>query len=169
MKPSILAGIAFVFFSIEACAEAVPFLQEKTYRLPSGKRVATVFGERWCRPGECGVADSGVWGVDGGIPRFITAVFRIDIDGRAFSIPEKFYKDLTNTYFLDVLEQNGKVVVELRGGEAAGAYTAHFILGGMCGFERRVCGEACSEIWEQTTWHNSFAYDLELECRSGIK
>jgi len=169
MRSCILAGATFVLFSIWTHTEAAPFRHEKSYTLPSGKRVAAVFRERPCKPGECSEADSGVWGTDGGIPLFVTEVFRVHIDGREFIIPRKFYKDLTNTYFLDVLEQNGKVVVELKGGEAAGAYTARFVLGGMCGFERKICGEVCSEIWEQTTWYNSFAYDLDRECRSGIK
>ena len=136
-------------------------------RLENGLRQC--FGSGCATTGECSEVDSGVWGIDGGVPRFITEVFRVHIDGREFIIPQKFYKDLTNTYFLNVLEQDGKVVAELKGGEAAGAYTARFVLGGMCGFERKICGEVCSEIWEHTTWYNSFAYDLDRECRSAIK
>ena len=85
-----------------------------------------------------------------------------------FAIPKKFYRDLTNTRYLNVFEQNGRIVVEL-GGQAAGAYTAHFMLGGMCGFERKVCGEACAEIWEQSIWYNSFAYEADPQCTSGIQ
>jgi len=169
MKPSILAGLASVLLGTAVQAEAAPFRHEKTYTLPSGKKVAIVFRERQCKRSECREADSGVWGIDGGIPQVITEVFRVAINGREFIIPQKFYKDLTNTYFLDILEQNGQVVVELKGGQAAGAYSARFMLGGMCGFKRKVCGEVCNEIWEQTTWHNSFAYDYDPECRSGIQ
>jgi len=169
MKFSVLAGGVAVLFGIDVCAGTAPFKHEKSYTLPSGKRVATVFRERLCNPGECSEVDSGIWGIDGGVPRFITEVFRVHIDGREFIIPQKFYKDLTNTYFLNVLEQDGRVVAELKGGEAAGAYTARFVLGGMCGFERKICGEVCNEIWEQTTWYNSFAYNLDRECSSGIK
>jgi hypothetical protein len=155
--------------SVPAQAEAGSFRHEKTYLLPSGKSVAVIFRERQCRRGECHEADAGVWGIDGGIPRLITELFQVSIDGKEFSIPEKFYKDLTNTHYLNVFDQNGRVVVELKGGEASGAYTARFLLGGMCGFERKVCGEVCTEIWEQSVWYNSFAYDADPQCKSGIQ
>ncbi len=155
--------------SARAQAETVSFSHEKAYLLPSGKSITVVFRERQCRRGECHEADSGVWGIDGGIPRVITEVFSVSIDGSEFAIPEKFYKDLTNTRYLNVFEQNGRVAVELKGGEAAGAYTARFLLGGTCGFERKVCGEVCAEIWEQSVWYNSFAYDADPQCKSGIR
>lgn len=164
------AAVAFTLLaSAVTQVEAASFRHEKTYSLPSGKSVAVIFRERQCRRGECNEADSGMWGIDGGIPRLTTGMFRISIDGREFVIPEKFYKDLTNTHYLNVFEQNGRVVVELKGGQAAGAYTAHFLLGGMCGFERKVCGEICAEIWEQSIWYNSFAYDADPQCKSGIQ
>lgn len=137
--------------------------------LPSGKRVAVTFREKACRRGECQEADAGVWGMDGGIPSFTTEVFRVLIDGKEFLLPEKFYRDLTNTYRLSVSERKALVIIELKGGEGAGAYTARFMLGGMCGFERNVCGEICNEIWERTTWHNSFAYEADPQCKSGIQ
>ena len=165
----VLATIVLVFFGTDVNAGTAPFRHEKSYTLPSGKRVATVFQERLCNPGECREADSGVWGMDGGTPRFVTEVFRVLINGRDFIIPQKLYRDLTNTYLLDVSEQNGNVVIELKGGDAAGAYTAHFVLGGMCGFERKICGEVCNEIWERTVWYNSFAYDFDPKCRNAIK
>lgn len=137
--------------------------------LPSGKQVAVTFRERPCKNGECGEADAGMWGMDGGIPRFVTEAFLVSIDGKKFIVPEKFYKDFTNTYQLKIFEQIGRVVIELKGGDAAGAYTARFTLGGMCGFERKICGEACREIWERTTWYNSFAYEAVAGCESGIQ
>jgi hypothetical protein len=165
-----LAVLAFILFvSSAGAAESASFRHEKTYVLPSGKGISVVFRERQCRRGECNEADSGVWGIDGGIPRVITEVFRVTIDGKEFAVPEKFYRDLTNTRHLNVFEQDQRVVVELKGGQAAGAYTARFLLGGMCGFERKVCGEVCNEIWEQTIWYNSFAYDSDPNCKSGIQ
>ena len=110
-----------------------------------------------------------MWGMDGGIPRFVTEFFLVYIDGNKFVIPEKFYKDFTNSYQLKVFEQTGHVVIELKGGNAAGAYTARFTLGGMCGFERKICGEVCREIWERTTWYSSFAYEAVPGCESGIQ
>jgi hypothetical protein len=160
---------SILLVSSTGAAESASFTHEKTYLLPSGKSITVVFRERQCRRGECNEADSGVWGIDGGIPRVITEVFRVAINGKEFVIPEKFYKDLTNTRHLNVFEQEGRVVVELKGGQAAGAYTARFLLGGMCGFERKVCGEVCKEIWEQTIWYNSFAYDSDPHCKSGIQ
>ncbi|SCX86320.1 hypothetical protein SAMN05216420_101139 [Nitrosospira sp. Nl5] len=153
-------------------AEAIPFMHEKTYLLPSGKSVAIKFRERPCESAGsrgCSEADAGTWGTDGGVPRFLTEVFLVSIDGREFVIPEKFYKDLTNTYHLNAFEQKTRVIIELKGGEAAGAYTARFTLGGTCGFERKVCGEVCGEIWERTTWYNAFAYEAEAGCESGIQ
>ena len=161
-------GSILLVNSAEA-AESPSFRHEKTYLLPSGKSITVVFRERQCKRGECHEADSGVWGIDGAVPRVITQVFRVAINGKEFAIPEKFYRDLTNTRHLNVFEQEGRVVVELKGGQAAGAYTARFLLGGMCGFERKVCGEVCNEIWEQTIWHNSFAYDSDPRCKSGIQ
>ncbi|SEL11372.1 hypothetical protein [Nitrosovibrio tenuis] len=169
MKFLMLAGLASILLGIAEQVEAAPFRQETTYTLPSGKRVGIVFRERPCKRNGCREAISGVWGTDGGIPRFIADVFRVSIDGREFLIPEKFYRDLANTRSLDVFEQNGQIALELKGGQAAGAYTARFLLGGMCGFERKVCGEVCKEIWEQTIWYNSFAYEADPQCKSGIQ
>ena len=148
---------------------AVPFLHHETYTLPSGKKVAVKFRERRCAPGECREVDAGVWGMDGGIPRFVTEIFSVVIDGKEFAIPEKFYKDLTNTTQLAVSEMNAQVIVELQGGDGAAAYKARFILGRMCGFERKICGEICNEIWERSVWHNSFAYESDPFCKSGIQ
>jgi hypothetical protein len=148
---------------------AIPFMQEKISMLPSGRKVAVTFRERPCKKGECHEADAGLWGMDGGVPQFVTDVFFVFIDGNKFAIPEKFYKDLTNIYRLQVSEQEGRVIIEFKGGEAAGAFTARFTLGGMCGFEREVCGEICKEIWERTAWYNSFAYEADPQCKSGIQ
>jgi hypothetical protein len=148
--------------------EASPFVHEKTYTLPSGKKVAVTFRERGCLDTECREADAGMWGTDGGIQSFVTDTFLVFIDSRQFLIPEKFYKDLTNTHSVNVSEQEERVLIELKGGDAAGAYTGRFLLGGMCGFERKICGEICGEIWEKSIWYNSFAYDSDPRCQSGI-
>jgi hypothetical protein len=156
-------------FAVAAQAGPVPFLHDQAYVLPSGKRVAVKFRERRCTPGECREVDAGVWGMDGGIPRFVTEIFSMTIDGKEFPIPEKFYKDLTNTTHLAVSEMDARVIVELQGGDGAAAYKARFMLGGMCGFERNICGEICNEIWERSVWHNSFAYESDPFCKSGIQ
>ena len=156
-------------FGVLAQADATPFLHDRTHVLPSGKKVGVKLRERRCATGECREADAGIWGMDGGIPRFVTEIFSVIIDGKEFAIPEKFYKYLTNTTRLRISELNASVIIELQGGEGAGAYTARFMLGGMCGFERRICGEICNEIWEQTVWHNSFAYESDPLCKSGIQ
>ncbi len=152
-----------------AQTEAIPFVHERISVLPSGRKVAVTFKERACKSDECREVDAGIWGMDGGIPRFVTEVFIVSINGNKFVIPEKFYKDFTNTNRLNIFEKKSRVVIELKGGEGAGAYTARFMLGGMCGFERNVCGEICNEIWERTTWHNSFAYEADPQCKSGIQ
>ncbi|MEO8767906.1 MAG: hypothetical protein ABI363_06155 [Nitrosospira sp.] len=176
LKLTLLPGLAFALLLVllvplGALAQtgAIPFVHERISMLPSGKQVAVTFRERPCKNGECGEADAGMWGMDGGIPRFVTEAFLVSIDGKKFIVPEKFYKDFTNTYQLKIFEQIGRVVIELKGGDAAGAYTARFTLGGMCGFERKICGEACREIWERTTWYNSFAYEAVAGCESGIQ
>lgn len=165
----LFAALPLVTFNGFAQKEAIPFVHDKTYMLPSGKKVSVTFKERLCKSGECGAADGGTWGTDENVPRLITEIFLVSIDGRKFIIPEKFYKDLTNTHYLNVRESRARVVIELKGGESAGAYTAYFKLGGMCGFEREVCGEVCGEIWEKTIWYNSFAYTLDPKCQSGIQ
>lgn len=172
LKQLALFGLIIIsswFPSAPACAELRPFVHEKTYALPSGRKVSVEFRERRCKSGECRETDGGLWGIDSGIPRLVTAVFLVSIDGRQFHIPEKFYNDLTNTRALYVFEQQGRLMIELKGGDAAGAYTAHFLLGGMCGFERKICGEICNEIWEHSTWYNSFAYSWDPQCKSGIQ
>lgn len=166
---SFVVIFSFVTLSAFAKTELVPFAYEKISVLPSGKSVAITFRERRCKNGECQEVDAGMWGMDGGTPRFITEVFLVSVGGKEFAIPDKFYKDLTNTYQLSVFEKNARVIIELKGGDGAGAYTARFMLGGMCGFERAVCGEMCKEIWEKTTWYNSFAYEVDAQCKSGIQ
>lgn len=165
----LLIGSVIWSFGVFAQTEATPFAHENTYLLPSGQKIAVTFRERLCKSGECHEVVAGMWGMDGGIPRFVTETFLVFIGGRQFVIPRKFYKDLTNARSLEVSEQNGRVILELKGGDAAGAYTARFKLGGMCGFERRICGEVCEENWEHTTWYNSFAYDGDPGCESGIQ
>lgn len=152
-----------------AQSEARPFVHAKTYVLPSGTKVAVTFRERHCTGDECSEVDSGMWGIDGGIPPFVTETFIVLIDGERFVIPEKFYKDLTNTHSMQVSEQNERIIIEIKGGDATGAYTARFFLGGMCGFERKICGEICNEMWERTIWYNSFAYSRESQCTSRIR
>jgi hypothetical protein len=171
---NLLKAIAFSFavsapFGALAQAGQAPFIHDESHMLPSGKKVAVKFRERRCGPGECREVDAGVWGMDGGIPRLVTEIFSVAIDGREFLIPEKFYKDLTNTTHLAVSEMNAQVIVELQGGDGAAAYKARFMLGGMCGFERKICGEICNEIWERSVWHNSFAYESDPFCKSGIQ
>ena len=166
---SIVALFSFGSMSAFARTDAVPFVYEKSMLLPSGKNVKITFRERRCHSDECQAVDASMWGVDGGIPRFITKIFLVFIEGQAFIIPKKFYTDLTNIYQLSVFEQDARVVIELKGGDAAGAYTARFMLGGMCGFERIVCGEMCQEIWEKSTWYNSFTYWSDAQCKSGIQ
>jgi hypothetical protein len=166
----LLITLSFAPFSfvLATQTEARPFVHHKTYTLPSGKKVAVTFQERPCNKRECGEADAGTWGTDGGVPRFVSDTFLVFINDRQFLIPEKFYRDLTNTHSVSVSEQKGRVLIELKGGDAAGAYTGRFLLGGMCGFERKICGEICSEIWERSIWYNSFAYDSDPLCKSGI-
>ncbi|SES77101.1 hypothetical protein SAMN05216412_101519 [Nitrosospira multiformis] len=165
-----LIGLSFFASdTVLAQKEALPFQHEKNHALPSGKKVGVIFREHKCKSGECRETDGGMWGMDSGVPRFVTETFLVFIDGQRFHIPEKFYRDLTNTRSLHVSEQNDRVVIELKGGDAAGAYTAHFRLGGMCGFERKICGEICSEVWEHSTWYNAFAYDWDPRCEGGIE
>jgi hypothetical protein len=169
LKTFALGLAVSVSFGAAAQGGSIPFLHDQAYVLPSGKKVAVKFRERRCAPGECREVDAGVWGMDGGIPRFVTETFSVLIDGKKFPIPEKFYKDLTNTTHLAVSEMDARVIVELQGGDGTAAYKASFKLGGMCGFERNICGEICNEIWEQSAWHNSFAYESDPFCKSGIQ
>jgi hypothetical protein len=160
------AAPLYVFAQMEVTG---PFVHEKKHVLPSGKKVELILQEGRCRSGQCREVDSGMWGMDGGIPRVVTETFLVRIDGKPFPIPEKFYKDLTNTHSVSVIEDKERIILELKGGDGAGAYTARFELGGMCGFERKICGEVCGEIWEHTTWYNSFAYEGDPLCKSGIQ
>src|SRR5687768_13920052 len=97
--------------SVLAMQTGAPFLHEKTYTLLSGKKVAVTFRERQCKSSECREVDGGLWGTDGGMPRFVTEAFLVFIDGRQFYIPEKFYKDLTNTHQVNVSEQRDRVII----------------------------------------------------------
>jgi hypothetical protein len=160
------ASSSLVFAQVD---QPIPYVHEKTHLLPSGKKVHVNLRERRCKSGECREVDGGMWGMDTGIPRVITETFRVRIDGQPFLIPEKFYKDFINTHGVNVIEDKERIILELKGGDGAGAYTARFVLGGMCGFERRICGEICEEIWERTTWYNSFAYEADPLCKSGIQ
>lgn len=163
--------VIFLIGSLRVFAgtEAAPFVYEKLTLLPSGKSVNITFRERHCHSGECQVPDAGMWGIDGSTPRFIAEIFLVSINDHAFIIPKKFYTDLSNTNQLSVSEQGARVIIQLKGGDAAGAYTARFALGGMCGFERIVCGEMCQEIWEKSTWHNSFTYEASAQCKSNVQ
>ncbi|MEO6823375.1 MAG: hypothetical protein ABI167_01360 [Nitrosospira sp.] len=100
--------IFLLSFDAFAQMEAVPFVQERLTMLPSGKRVTVTFRERLCKTGECREVDEGMWGMDGGVPQFVSEIFLVYIDGNKFVIPEKLYKDFTNTYHLKVFEQTGR-------------------------------------------------------------
>ena len=122
---SCLAGSSWVFAQMDG---AIPYVHEKTHVLPSGKKVDVNLRERRCKNGECREVDGGMWGMDSGIPRVITETLRVRIEGRSFPIPEKFYKDFTNTHAVNVSEDKERIILELKGGDGAGAYTARFVL-----------------------------------------
>src|SRR5688500_17516852 len=111
-----------IFASSHSIAQThtVPFVHDRTYLLPSGREVAVTFRERACESGNCKETNGDAWGIDEGAPRGVADAFLVFIDGRQFAIPGKFYKDLTNTHSLKVLERNGRILIELKGGDAAG-------------------------------------------------
>jgi hypothetical protein len=146
-----------------------PFVVNKLFKMPSGRSVHVEYRERDCRPDECHAVDAGMWGMDGGVPKFVTTMLRVSVDKVEFPIPKKFYSDITNIRRLSVSEENGRTILSLVGGGAAGATFVKYILGGACGFERQVCGEVCSDVWERTTWHNSFNYADQAQCVSTVQ
>jgi hypothetical protein len=146
-----------------------PFVLDKTFLTPAGRSVHVAVQERLCQPNECSEVDASMWGMDGGVPKFVTTRFEVAIDGVPISIPRKFYVDLTYIHRISISEDSGRVVLGVSGGGAAGYFYARFILGGACGFERQVCGETCDDIWERSTWRNSFIYEKLPQCVGTIQ
>ena len=146
-----------------------PFAVNRVFTMPSGRSVHVEYKERNCQPDECKAVDAGMWGMDGGVPHFVTTMLRVSIDKVEFPIPKKLYSDITNIRRLSVSEEDGRIILSLVGGGAAGATSVKYILGGVCGLERQVCGEVCSDVWERTTWHNSFNYTEQPQCVSTVQ
>jgi len=62
---------------------------------------------------------------------------------------------------VEITEEEGNLVLNLRGGDAAGSYRARFLFGEY-EIERMVRGgEFPNSLWERTVYHNSLSVDVE--------
>jgi hypothetical protein len=145
-----------------AGAEAVPFSFSKSGKLKSGRPFSVKIAESPYIQRENEPSDDGSrWGIDGGFPRTSVATFSVDLGGTPVYIPRKLYRDLSYVNRVEVSEEEGHLVIDVRGGDAAGSYRARFLFRDF-EIERMVRGgEFPTSVWERTVYHNSLSVDVE--------
>jgi hypothetical protein len=164
---SLLCMLAAGFASAQDATAPSPFQFDKNFDLPSGTKVSVTLRERNCNHNECKPTDAGVWGIESGKPLVVTDQLSVSINGRGFEIPRKFFTDFVYSREVSVSEAQGKVVLNIKGGEAAAPFNAKFTLGGGCGFERLVCGAACDKASDRSVWRSAELYSSDPVCKAG--
>jgi hypothetical protein len=163
-------GLLLPLWAGQACAQTTPpapFVHDQSYLLPSGAKVSVTLRERNCNFNECKSGDAGTWGLESGKPLVVTDLLSVSINGRSFEIPKKFYSDFVYSREVNVSEAQGKVVLEIKGGEPAAPFSVKFTLGGACGFERLACGAACDKASDRVVWRSKELYSDDAVCKAG--
>jgi len=139
-------------------ALAGPYSAHDVGKLASGKFYDLTVNEvAYQKNNQLAGADYGWWGLDGGEPDYVLGELEIKIDGKKLLLPQRFYADISQINGHKLYEKNGHVVLQLHGGDAAGAYTATFKFNRARMIERVVAhGENPDEIWEKTVFYQEF-------------
>ena len=133
-----------------------PFVFREAGKLPSGATYKIEMHEvLYKHTDEKRPDDGSLWGLDGGYPRTILRNFSLQINGKDVWLPWKLHSDICHIYRVRVRESNGYVLVDIRGGNAAGSYDATYKFNGHRLMERIVrVGEFPEQVWEKTVLHN---------------
>lgn len=105
--------------------------------------------------------DGSWWGTDGGIPDTIISYMAFWVGKKPAMLPFKTYTDICNVNESSVSVQETKqgIQISMSGGDAAGSFTAQYLIRhqkqGYRLWQRIVrSGENPDEIWEKTEYHN---------------
>ena len=92
------------------------------------------------------------WGTDGSIPRFVVLFAGVMLGNECIVLPLECIKDLAEVSDLKMEEKDGKPLLTIRGGDAAGSYLAHFTFmpDAICRYVEH--GEVGEEISEKARW-----------------
>jgi hypothetical protein len=139
-----------------------PLRFTKNGTLPSGKPFSVVISERRFVKGPGAQPDDGsIWGIDGGFPTNVVNEFSVLIEGKPILIPRKYLADISNLYSVDVRAEKDLVVILLKGGDAAGSFSAEYrvhLNGSLVRIIRH--GEVPDEHWEKTEFRVDFPEDM---------
>ena len=155
MKTTIILLLALLTTAVYASPES-PFQFEKRGTLPSGVRYELKIIEGQFLPSpQVPADDCGMWGVDCGNPKYSVQNLTLKLNDKKVHFPHKFVADLSNVRSVEIKDDKSGIKIFLRGGDAAGSFTAEFIVRKLRLTERIVRhGEFPDEIWEKTVIGN---------------
>jgi len=147
--------IAFFLVFLVGTAQAssdTPFLLEKKGILPSGMRYEIKVQEAPYAPSlQLPEDDCGMWGVDCGNPKFSINMLSLKLNDKKVHWPHKYVADLSYVRKVEIKEAKAGVKLLIHGGDAAGSYSAEFLIKKNRLVERIVRhGEFPDEVWEKT-------------------
>jgi len=101
----------------------------------------------------CELARSDYWGTAGGTPRTVVTRMLVTMGGDTVFVPFGAYGDLSEPLTVAVACSIGDFTITVVGGDAAGSYSATFVVSGLILKKRRVASlESPDDVWEETTY-----------------
>ena len=151
MKTTSIILLAILATTVYA-APAAPFRFEKKGTLPSGVRYELMVTEGPFRPNpQLPTDDCGMWGTDCGTPTYSVQNLTLKLNGKEVHFPHKFVADLSHIRSVEINNVKDGIEIILHGGDAAGSFTAEFLVRKQRLVERLVRhGEFPDEVWEKT-------------------
>jgi hypothetical protein len=93
------------------------------------------------------------WGTTTNKPKKLISMLSVKLDGKEFYIPFSVYSDLTNPKLASVNTNKDEFIVEIKGGDAASAYTARLYFNKNTLKRKKVShNEFPKEAWEETIY-----------------
>ena len=158
------SSIFFIFFVFSTLALANNFEFKDEGRMKSGAMYSVEVRESAYKANPLGYPDGrGMWGIDGGIPHSRIDILKVKIDGEDVLLPHKYFSDLCNISKVVVFEAEGNLKISIKGGDAAGSFTAEYLISNHTLQERIVrLGEFPDEVWEKIIFHNTIWNDPDM-------
>jgi hypothetical protein len=155
MKTTTIILLVILATAVYASPDA-PFQFERKGTLPSGVRYELKVTEGPYRPyPQLPSDDCGMWGVDCGSPRYSVQDLTLKLNDKKVHFPHKFVDDLSHVRSVEIKDDKNGMRILLRGGDAAGSYSAEFLVRKLRLVERIVRhGEFPDEVWEKTVIGN---------------
>jgi hypothetical protein len=151
-----IAIIIFIVLFAQNVYAKEPKVVQHSGKLNSGQTYSVkIIEKKYIKKPDSKEDDGSIWGIDGGFPITIVELFKVEINDVAVFIPWKFYADIAHVHIVKTKEIDNVFIVIVKGGDAAGSYTAEYKIKEYRLIERIVrVGEFPDEVWEKTILHN---------------